>query len=82
MIGWFKCKHPAAALRVARPETVVNVDEDFNSITYHLSCGHCGEPVDVHYSQLIGGVEAFLTRGHRVRAVDEQPRPRWLGARS
>lgn len=78
-MGWFKCNHPAGALRVARPETVKRVDDDFNSVTYHLSCSRCGEHVDINYAQLIGGVEAFLARGHKVRAVDDHRRPRWLG---
>lgn len=75
----FRCKHPAAALRVARPETVARVDDDFNSVTYHLLCGNCREHVHIEYAQMIGGVEGFLARGHKVRSVDEHPRPRWLG---
>lgn len=75
----FRCKHPAAALRVERKATVTPIDADFTSITYHLLCSHCGERVEVQYAEMVGGVEGFLARGHQVRNVDSSRRPRWLG---
>jgi len=57
-----KCQHPADRLAVAKEATIVNKDEDFNSVTYHLFCRACDERVDIKYAQVIGGAEAFLTR--------------------
>ena len=75
----FKCKHPAAWLRVEREATEASIDHDFTLVTYYLVCGNCGESVKVEHAKLIGGVEAFLARGNRVRIVDTSPRPQWLG---
>lgn len=75
----FKCKHPAARLRVEREATETPIDEDFTRITYHLVCGNCREPVTVEHAKVVGGVQAFFARGNRVRVVDTAPRPQWLG---
>lgn len=75
----FRCRHPAAALRVERDATTEPIDEEFTRITYHLICGNCGEKVEVKHAKLVGGVEGFLARGNRVRLVDSTPRPQWLG---
>ena len=67
---FFKCKHPAKYLGVRTEETRQVQNEDFERVCYHLLCLKCGEPVEVAYSKLIGGVEAFMARGGV-----PQPRP-------
>lgn len=60
---FWTCKHPAASLVVARDATVEQVDEDFDRVTYRLSCRACGKPVEIRHAVMRGGVQAFLERG-------------------
>lgn len=59
---WFKCQHPAKWLVAEREQTKVNVDADFDRVTFHMRCISCGELVSVKFSTFVGGVDAFLNR--------------------
>ena len=59
----FSCNHPAKNLFVKKDKKTKNIDADFNKVTYHLFCNRCGKDVDIAYSEMIGGVDAFLKRG-------------------
>ena len=59
----FKCKHPAESLGVHKAETRKQTDEDFDVVTYHLSCHKCGKVIEIKYAAMRGGVSAFLERG-------------------
>ena len=70
----FKCNHPANRLSVLKAQTIANIDEDFDKVTYHLSCGSCGEHIDVSYAAMIGGAHAFIARGRKVaQPAGEKP---------
>lgn len=59
-MGWFTCKHPAAALAVEKKSTVKNFDADFLYITHHLRCVNCQELVNIEYAQLKKSPKEFL----------------------
>lgn len=61
-MGWFSCRHPFNALFVAKEATEVQMDEDFNKVTYHLYCSKCGEALPMSHAKLIGGVAEFMAR--------------------
>ena len=60
---FFKCKHPAEYLMVAKEQTVEQFDADYDHITYHFTCYKCNKPVTIKHAKMIGGVDAFLKRG-------------------
>lgn len=62
MLFW-KCKHPFDALAVEKEQTVGTIDNDFESVDYHLYCQKCGEKLMISHARMIGGVKAFLERG-------------------
>lgn len=57
---FFKCKHPLSMLGVRKKETVQQVDDNFECVTYHFICFKCNSDVTKGYSRLIHGVENFL----------------------
>ena len=61
----FKCKHKLSDLIVQKAETREIIDEDFEKITYHFKCLNCRKIVTKGYTELRGGVNAFLERGRR-----------------
>lgn len=65
MFNFFKCNHPADWLMVEKDQTVEPLDDDFESITFHLRCIKCNEKVDINYAKMIGGVDAFIERGRK-----------------
>ena len=65
MFNFFKCNHPANWLMVEKDQTVESLDDDFESITFHLRCIKCSEKVDINYAKMIGGVDAFIERGRK-----------------
>jgi hypothetical protein len=69
----FRCQHPANRLSVRKAQTVANIDADFDRVTYHLSCGACGENIEVSYAAMIGGVGAFIARGIKKSDVGYTP---------
>jgi hypothetical protein len=50
---------------VEKDQTVEPLDDDFESITFHLRCIKCSEKVDINYAKMIGGVDAFIERGRK-----------------
>lgn len=61
---FFKCKHPFKALYVQKEQTEKYEDEDFMLVNYHFFCSLCHEQLTHKHVRLIGGVEAFLSKGN------------------
>lgn len=57
---WFKCKHPAERLVVEKKETIEQIDDDFDVITYNLQCGVCKTNIKVTYARLRNGISGFM----------------------
>ena len=51
---FFKCKHPADCLHVAKDATEQDSSEypgQYTYITYHLYCVKCNERIDIEYAK-------------------------------
>jgi hypothetical protein len=59
----FPCTHPAHMLKVRREETRAEIDGEFESVTYQLSCIQCGDDVNIQYQRLTGGPLKHLQEG-------------------
>ena len=51
-----RCSHELKYLVVEREQTV-QIDNDFNQITYHFLCTNCNKEIKINHRQTILGVE-------------------------
>lgn len=57
------CSHPFDSLTVQEPLKTDKQDEDFMGHVLLLRCGKCSKELGLKWSELVGGVDGFLSRG-------------------
>ncbi len=63
----FACKHPAASLRVNKDETAERETKYFITVSYHLYCLKCNEPVTIKYARMLEAeIDADLVLGKNI----------------
>lgn len=56
-----RCQHPIGSLVSLRPDDRIKAGNDFERVTHFYRCA-CGAEVTHSHAELIGGVDAFISR--------------------